>query len=452
MITTKDRAIAPAEQHKLADAIPGAEVQLLADGHVACAKREFGPGPRPGRGLGGGPPGAPGRAASPARPTRWDPSRASASSRSPGSGRARSARWCWPTSGPTSSPSTGPRRCPPNPANARYDILRRGRRAVAVDLKAPGGAEVVLRLVAGADALLEGFRPGVAERLGIGPAACLARNPKARLRAHDRVGTGGPAGRPGRARPHLRGGGRGAGPHRSPRPAARRRRSTWSPTSAGAACSWPWGLLAGLLHAQRTGQGQVVDAAMVDGTALLDGPFYGAAGMGFWSDERGTNLLDSGAPFYDVYRCADGAEMAVGALEPAFFATLLEVLELDPEALPTQARGGALARAARRPRPPAFAARTREEWLARAEGRDACLAPVLTMRRGRRAPPHPGSGHGRRGRRRGTAGAGATLLGHARRPRSPAGGGRASTPTRSCGTSGSPPRRSPACGPTRVVA
>jgi alpha-methylacyl-CoA racemase len=145
------------------------------------------------------------------------------------------------------------------------------------------------------------------------------------------------------------------------------------------------GLVAGLLHAQRTGEGQVVDAAMVDGTALLMAPFYGASGMGFWGDERGTNLLDSGAPFYDVYRCADGAEVAVGALEPQFYAALLEVLGLDPSALPGQhdvARWPELHAALT----DAFASRPRAEWLVRAEGRDACLAPVLTMREAAQDP------------------------------------------------------------------
>jgi alpha-methylacyl-CoA racemase len=138
------------------------------------------------------------------------------------------------------------------------------------------------------------------------------------------------------------------------------------------------GLVSGLLHAQRTGEGQVVDAAMVDGTALLMAPFFGARAMGFWSDERGTNLLDSGAPFYDVYRCADGLELAVGAIEPQFFAALLEVLGLDPGQLPDQhdrSRWPEL----RAGLAEAIGGRPRAEWLQRAEGRDACVAPVLTM-------------------------------------------------------------------------
>jgi alpha-methylacyl-CoA racemase len=145
------------------------------------------------------------------------------------------------------------------------------------------------------------------------------------------------------------------------------------------------GLVAGLVHAQRTGEGPVGDAAMGDGTARLMAPFHGASAIGFWSDERGTNLLDSGAPFYDVDRCADGAEIAVGALEPQFFAALVDVLGLAAGSLPDQndrARWPELRAALTW----AFAGRPRDEWLERAEGRDACLAPVLTMRE---AADHP---------------------------------------------------------------
>jgi alpha-methylacyl-CoA racemase len=145
------------------------------------------------------------------------------------------------------------------------------------------------------------------------------------------------------------------------------------------------GLLAGLLHSRATGQGQVVDAAMVDGTALLMAPFYGASAMGYWSDERGTNLLDSGAPYYDVYRCADGLELGVAAIEPQFFAALLDVLELDPASLPGQDDRESWPEL-RQSLTAAIGARPRAEWLARAEGTDACVAPVLTMRE---AVDHP---------------------------------------------------------------
>jgi alpha-methylacyl-CoA racemase len=265
----------------------------------------------------------------------------------------------------------------PSPGTAQFDVLGRGRRSVAVDLKAAGGPEVVLRLVESADALLEGFRPGVAERLGIGPADCLARNerlvygrmtgwgqdgPLANAAGHD-ITYASVAG----ALAHI---GRAGQPPTPP--------LNLVADFGGGGMLLALGLVAGLLHAQRTGVGQVVDAAMIDGTALLMAPFFGAHAVGFWSDERGTNLLDSGAPFYDVYLCGDGKEIAVGAIEPQFFAALLAVLDLDPATLADQndRAGWPQQRAALTA---AFATRSRADWLARAEGRDACLAPVLTM-------------------------------------------------------------------------
>ena len=270
------------------------------------------------------------------------------------------------------------RPAPGDAGAARYDILARGRRSVAVDLKAPDGPEVVLRLVEQADALLEGFRPGVAERLGIGPEPCLARNPALVYGRMTGWGQDGPlaetaghdltyaavAG----ALAHI---GRAGQPPTPP--------LNLVADFGGGGMLLALGLVAGLLHAQRHGEGQVVDAAMVDGAALLMAPFFGASAMGFWSDERGTNLLDSGAPFYDVYPCADGEELAVAAIEPQFFAALLDVLELDAATLPSQldqARWSELrdALAAR------IADRPRADWLVRADGTDACLAPVLPMR------------------------------------------------------------------------
>jgi alpha-methylacyl-CoA racemase len=266
---------------------------------------------------------------------------------------------------------------PAAPETARYDILRRGRRALGVDLKHERGSDVLLRLVEGADALLEGFRPGVAERLGFGPDTCLARNPRL---VYGRMTGGGQEGPLAQAAGHdlTYAAVGGALAH-----IGRRVQLPTPPLNlladfGGGGMLLALGLVAGLLHAQRTGEGQVVDAAMVDGTALLMAPFYGASAMGFWSDERGTNLLDSGAPYYDVYRCADGAELAVGALEPQFFAALLEVLGLDPADVPEQsdvARWPEL----RERLAVAIASQPRDHWLLAAEGRDACLAPVLTM-------------------------------------------------------------------------
>ncbi len=242
----------------------------------------------------------------------------------------------------------------------------------------------MLRLVERADALIEGFRPGVAERLGIGPDPCLVRNPRLVYGRMTGWGQDGPlAAAAGHDITYTAVGGA----------LAHIGRVGQLPTPplnlvadfGGGGMLLALGLLAGLLHAGRTGEGQVVDAAMVDGTALLMAPFFGASAMGFWNDARGTNLLDSGAPFYDVYRCADGEEIAVGAIEPQFFDALLEVLELAPASLPDQndqARWPELRAALSA----ALAARPRAEWLERAAGRDACLAPVLTMGEAARHP------------------------------------------------------------------
>jgi alpha-methylacyl-CoA racemase len=264
------------------------------------------------------------------------------------------------------------------PGSAAFDVLGRGRRSVAVDLKAPGGAEVVLRLVDGADAVLEGFRPGVAERLGIGPSECLARNPKV---VYGRMTGWGQEGPLADAAGHdityaaVAGALAHIGRHgQLPTPPL-----NLVADFGGGGMLLALGLVAGMLHAQRTGVGQVVDAAMVDGTALLMAPFFGASATGFWSDERGTNLLDSGAPFYDVYRCADDLELAVGAIEPQFFAALLGVLELDPTVVPPQDDRDQWP-ALRAILTEAIAQRPRAAWLTRAEGLDACVAPVLTMR------------------------------------------------------------------------
>lgn len=271
-----------------------------------------------------------------------------------------------------------------DPDAARFDILSRGRRSVAVDLKAPGGAEVVLRLVDRADALIEGFRPGVAERLGIGPLVCLERNPRLVYGRMTGWGQEGPlADAAGHDITYAAVAGALAHIGRANQP----------PTPplnlvadfGGGGMLLALGIVSALLHAQRSGEGQVVDAAMVDGTALLMAPFFGASAMGFWSDERGTNLLDSGAPFYDVYRCSDGLELAVGAIEPQFFAALLEVLGLDSGSVPDQndqSRWPELRSILAR----TIARRPRADWLARAEGTDACIAPVLTMREAQHHP------------------------------------------------------------------
>lgn len=266
--------------------------------------------------------------------------------------------------------------------NTEYDITNRNKRSVIVDLKSADGAARVLDLAARADILIEGNRPGVAERLGVGPDACHARNPRlvygrmtgwgqegplAQRAGHDiayiaLTGTLGMIGSPDE-------------PRRSP--------PTWSATTP-AALYLVVGVLAALHHARATGTGQVVDAAIVDGTSHLAAMIHGMLAAGGWQDRRGANLLDGGCPYYGTYETADGRYMAVGALEPQFydeFVTLLEIPE-HAGARKDWARWGELreAVAAR------FKARTRDEWTAVFEGTDACVAPVLSLHE---APHHP---------------------------------------------------------------
>jgi alpha-methylacyl-CoA racemase len=258
----------------------------------------------------------------------------------------------------------------------RMEVLNRGRRSVAVDLKHPDGAEVVLRLAAGADALIEGLRPGVAERLGVGPEACRARNPRLVYGRMTGWGQDGPyAAEAGHdityaavagALAHI---GRAGQPPTPP--------LNLVADFGGGGMLLALGVVAGVLSARATGEGQVVDAAMVDGVALLMAPFFTGYRTGFFSDERGTNLLDSGAPFYDSYACADGRWVAVGAIEPQFFAALVAGLGLDAAALGPQHDQGGWPEMRRR-FAAAFATATRDEWVARFAGRDACVAPVLT--------------------------------------------------------------------------
>jgi alpha-methylacyl-CoA racemase len=256
-----------------------------------------------------------------------------------------------------------------------YDVLDRGRRSVAVDLKSPAGAQVVLRLVEAADVLVEGFRPGVAERLGVGPEACAERNPALVYARMTGWGQEGPlAARAGHDITYsaLTGALHSVGEAgRKPVPPL-----NLVADFGGGSLFLVAGVLAALVERGRSGRGQVVDAAMVDGVTSLMSMFYGLRAAGVWSDERGANLLDGGAPFYDTYRCADGGYVAVGALEPQFWAALVATLELDD--LPGQhdmARWPEL----RQRLSEAFAARSRDEWAAVFEGLDACVAPVLTL-------------------------------------------------------------------------
>ncbi len=267
----------------------------------------------------------------------------------------------------------------------RLDLLQRGRRSLAVDLKHPGGAGTVLRLVERADALIEGFRPGVAERLGIGPDVCLERNPKlvyGRMTGWGQEGPLAPAvghdinyiALSGALHAIGRAGERPVPP------------INLVGDFGGGALYLAVGVLSALLEASRSGRGQVVDAAMVDGAASLLTMVCGMAAGGLWDPHRpGTNLLDGGSPFYDTYETADGKYLALGALEPRFYADFLRRTGLDSEDLPSQADVARWPELRRR-FTELFRTRTRDEWCALLEGTESCVAPVLSFAE---APEHP---------------------------------------------------------------
>jgi alpha-methylacyl-CoA racemase len=264
------------------------------------------------------------------------------------------------------------------------ELFARGRRRVAVDLKHPAGPGVVLDLVARADALVEGFRPGVAERLGIGPGACLARNPRLVYGRVTGWGQDGPlAGSAGHDIDYiaLAGALHPVGPADGPPVPPLNLLGDFG----GGGMLLALGVVAALLEAGRSGRGQVVDAAMVDGAALLTTQLHELLAAGRWTDRRGANLLDGAAPFYTVYETADGRHLAVGALEPRFYAELLERVGLAAEDLPPQLdrAGWPLLRERLAAR---FRTRTRDEWCRLLEGTDACVAPVLSLLE---APAHP---------------------------------------------------------------
>jgi alpha-methylacyl-CoA racemase len=271
--------------------------------------------------------------------------------------------------------------------NGRFDGLTggplgRGRRSVALDVRKPGGAEVVLRLIERSDALIEGFRPGVAERLGIGPEAALARNPKLVYGRMTGWGQEGPlASTAGHDITYLaisgllHGIGTADGPPVPP--------VNYVADFGGGAMFLATGLLAALLHVRAGGAGQVVDAAMTEGAAYLGSMTRTFFGMGGWKDERAANMLDGGAPNYRCYECADGRWVAVGALEPQFWAALVEALELRDAPSPYDpAEWDACASVLTA----TFRTRTRDEWAAIFAPLDACVAPVLTLEE---APRHP---------------------------------------------------------------
>lgn len=268
-----------------------------------------------------------------------------------------------------------PESCRPD-APAPTDPLTRGRRSIGLNLKDPAGIDLLLQLLDSADVLVEGFRPGVTERLGFGPEVCAARNPRLIYARMTGWGQDGPlAPTAGHDIDYIAISG-------ALHPVGRTGERPVPPLNlvgdfGGGGMLLAVGILAALVERQRSGLGQVVDAAMVDGSALLTAFIYGLRASGAWRDERGVNLLDGGAPFYDTYATADGKYVAVGALEPQFYAALLAGLGLTDAGLPAQLDvAGWPAQRARFTE--VFAQRTRDEWAAVFEGTDACVSPVLS--------------------------------------------------------------------------
>jgi len=263
------------------------------------------------------------------------------------------------------------------PAGRSWDLLQRGKRSIGVDLKHPDGVELVLALVEQADALVEGFRPGVTERLGLGPDVCLQRNPRLVYGRMTGWGQDGPlADRAGHDIDYISIGG-------ALDPIGRAGERPVPPLNlvgdfGGGGMLLALGVMAALWSARSSGQGDVIDVAMVDGSALLMTMTWAFRALGVWHDERGTNLLDTGAPFYDTYECADGKMVAVGALEPQFYAQLLEVMDLAAGDEPPQMDRSRWPESKQR-YADVFRTKTRDEWAALAEGTDSCLAPVLSM-------------------------------------------------------------------------
>lgn len=265
-----------------------------------------------------------------------------------------------------------------------YDVTNRNKRSVVVDLKAPDGADRVLDLAERADILVEGFRPGVAERLGVGPEDCHARNPGLVYGRMTGWGQQGPlADRAGHDIAYIaRTGALGmiGGPDRPPAVPA-----NLLGDYAGGSLYLVVGVLAALHHARLGGAGQVVDAAIVDGTAHLSAMIHGMLAAGVWQDRRGANLLDGGCPYYGTYETADGGHMAVGALEPQFYDEFLRLLGIEDEDGDGLGLSGARLDVIRWPAlrervTARFKERARDEWAAVFDGSDACVAPVLSLR------------------------------------------------------------------------
>jgi alpha-methylacyl-CoA racemase len=264
------------------------------------------------------------------------------------------------------------------------DPLRRSRRSIGVDVKSAQGVDLLHTLIERADVFIEGFRPGVAERMGLGPRDCLSRNPRLVYGRITGWGQTGPlAPRAGHDINYI-------GIAGALEPIGRADEAPVPPLNlvgdfGGGGLFLAMGILAALYERASSGRGQVVDASMVDGAALLATQLHGMHANGLWPNPRGRNMLDGGAPFYDTYRAADGKYVAVGAIEERFWADLLRVLDLDPRNLPNRADPANWPRV-REILAERIATRTRDEWAALAEGTDACLSPVLDLTE---APEHP---------------------------------------------------------------
>lgn len=272
-----------------------------------------------------------------------------------------------------------------DPASPPPDPLARGRKSIGVNLKDPAGVETVLKLVESADVIMEGFRPGVAERLGLGPDVCLARNPKIVFGRMTGWGQEGPyASAAGHDINYISLAG-------ALEPIGRAGEKPAIPLNlvgdfGGGGMYLAFGIACALFESQRSGKGQVVDAAMVDGAASLMNMFWGMKALNFWNPERGTNMLDSGAPFYDVYECSDQKFVSIGSIEPQFYALLLELSGLgEVDGFDKQMNQ------AEWPKMKVqvaelFKTKSRDEWCAIMEHTDVCFAPVLTMEE---ATEHP---------------------------------------------------------------
>ena len=264
-----------------------------------------------------------------------------------------------------------------DPNQPSLDFLARGRRSIGVDLKRPEGVDTVLRLIEKADALIEGFRPGVMERLGLGPDVCLARNPRL---VYGRMTGWGQEGPLAQAAGHdinyiaLAGALDSIG---------RRGQPPLPPLNlvgdfGGGGMLLAFGIACALVERARSGKGQVVDAAMVDGAAALMAIIHGAHQSGWWKEERGSNMLDTGAHFYEVYETRDGKYVSIGSIEPQFYQELLAKTGLAGEKLPGQMDRSAWAGMKQR-LADIFKSKTRDEWCEIMEGSDVCFAPVLSL-------------------------------------------------------------------------